>query len=747
MLQTIQRYRLIALIAVLGMLFTWLVSSWLGHAEQRQIKQHLQHDLKIMEGQFRQQLMHYIFATEWLGRELELNSSSAAERLAQDAPVLQLYYPAIRQVFWLNSQFGIVFSTSSSSLAQASSNDSASPTFTPRWDHPQLQQQLQAQALPHARIVPAGTLSAVATDSIIITAVDHPQQPGYLVVVLAVEDFFERIIREQINEGYQLEVFSTSALLYRFAGNNLLREHWQVEQPLKVFGNQWLLQLWPTPERLNELHSLSRPIVLWSGGVITILAMLLVAMLQRRQRQYAELQEQLVRSEIYVKEAQHTEQQLSFLSNHDGLTELENRNGLLRFLKDLLSHEQAQHNVAVLQINLDQFGDLNYALGHPVGDDVLKRIAIRLRKHVGNQQRVARVGGDEFVIVSTQATDEAQARQLADQVLDDIQKQIFVQGHEIYCSASVGIAFACDANFDAETLLQHADSALNLARQQGFFGIALYSPSQHLAHQQRIQLVLELRRALESERLEIHFQPIVELRSRAIRGVESLLRIRQLDDSLLQPEQFLPLMEQTGLILPLTDKLIKNTIQQLNQWQTMIDDDFFVAINLSARQLAIPQLADIIRDYLKRYQVRPAQLQIELHEPIYMPLCEPQRRTLKRLKETGIRIGMDSFGINQTSLNSMQYCTPHVVKINRALLQDLPTDRVKSQVVDSMISLLRHMNLTTIAVGVENQQQVDFLLQRDCQLAQGYLLYRPLTAAQLTATLKDIATSGEANAT
>lgn len=738
MWQALPRYRLIAVIALCGGVLTWLASSLLGHLEQRQIKQHLQHDLTIMEGQFRQQLMHYVFATEWLARELQQPTAKVAERLASDSEVLQLYYPAMRQVLWLDPQFQLSYA---SPLRD-------NPDFVPRWQHPELQQQLQEKALPHARIVGAGPLSAVATDSVIIAAIDGPQQRGYLVMVLAVEAFFEAIIREQINEGYQLEVISNSSLLYRFAGNNMLRDNWQVEQPLKVFGNQWQLQLWPTGERLHAMQSVSQPIIRWSGVGITLMAMMMAAMIQRHRRQQLALQQQLTSSASYVQQAQQTEQRLSFLSNHDALTELENRNGLQHYLQQLLAQRAPQRqDLAILQINLDQFRDLNYALGHTIGDDVLKRIAIRLRKYIDHEQSVARIGGDEFALISTRVSDEAQTRQLADQVLADIQKQIFVQGHEIYCSASIGIAFANDANFDADTLLQHADSALNLARLQGFFGIALYSPSEHLAHQQRINLVLELRRALEAERLEIHFQPIVELRSRAIRGVESLLRIRQFDESLLPPEQFLPLMEQTGLILPLTEKLLKSTIQQISQWQPLVDDGFFVAINLSARQLAIPHLPELIRDYLKRYQVRPTRLQIELHEPNYMPLCEPQRKTLKRLKEIGIRLGMDSFGINQASLSAMHYCTPHVVKINRALLNDIPTDRVKSHVVDSMISLLRQMHLTTIAVGVESQQQIDFLLQRDCQLAQGYLLYRPLTADQLTATLNDIATSGEANAT
>jgi len=562
MQQALKRYRLISVIALAGALLTWFASSLLGHLEQRQIKQQTQHDLKMMENQFRQQLMHYVFATEWLARELEQPSINTIERLTKSLDVVQLYYPAIRHVALLDSEFHLSFT----------SNISADTGFVAHQHQPQLQQQLQGKALQHPLILAAGNLSAVTTDSLIITTVDQPQQPSYLVMILAVDQFFESIIRDQINEGYQLEVISNTDLIYRFAGSNLLRERWQVEQQLQVFGKQWQLQLWPTSERLDAMQSVSKPVLPWSGLAITFIAMMMVALVQRHRHQRMALQQQLASNDLYLQQAQETEQRLSFLSNHDSLTELHNRNGLQHILQEILAQRAPhQQDVGVLQINVDQFRDVNYALGHPIGDDVLKRIAIRLRKYISSEQWVARIGGDEFVLMSTIATDETQARQLADQVLADMQKQIFVQGHEIYCSASIGIAFATDANFDAETLLQHADSALNLARQQGFFGIAQYSPNQHLAHQQRLNMVLEIRRALEAERLEIHFQPIVELRNRVIHGVESLLRIRQFDESLLQPEQFLPLMEQTGLILPLTEKLLKTTIQQISQWQDLVD--------------------------------------------------------------------------------------------------------------------------------------------------------------------------------
>ncbi len=723
----IRRSKLLAVIFFVGMALTLGSTRMLLSVEQDHIKQRLNHDVGQLEIQLRQLLLTYLFASEWVVRELEHSPVPLQQRWSTEAQALLEFYPAIRHVLWLNQQFQIEFSSTA---------DNTSSFFQAEFDNQQLRAQLEQQINDRVLTGDAGQLSPAEDDIVIIGQVQRAIDNGYFAVVVNLDSFFDRIIRTQITEGYQLEIHDRDHLVFQFAGDPTLRDSWSVTQPLNVLGNQWEIILWPAEYRLEAMYSATIRLVFWGGVILTLCAMLIGWRLLMHRETNETLRKRAHSLERKLQNLHATEQQLAYLSERDELTDIANRTAVLRYLRENLPRlEQQQGQLAAFHINLDGFGALNRSLGHQLGDEVLKRIAHRLKKLCPAHGLVARLGGDNFIALIPDLSQPDQAEGFARAIIDSMQQQIFTSNQEVYCSVSVGIACADKAEYDAETLLIHASTALNQAKQQGFYGLSRYSADQQQQLEQRLELMASVRQAVENNQVEVHYQPVFDLRTSSVVAVEAMLRLRLADQSLVAPEFFLPVIANTGLMSALTETIIKTALQQLRHWHQQGDEELSVALHLSARQLALPKLPELLSEHIRRQQLPADRVQLDISESDYLQLCQFRKARLQKLNDTGIRLGVYHSGMNQDTLQMLTTCPPHRMKIGGQLIASLPTDQNRSKLVEMLISLAQHLQLPLVAVGVENQQQIDFLLQRDCILAQGDYLSPAVAAQELNTKL------------
>ena len=416
-----------------------------------------------------------------------------------------------------------------------------------------------------------------------------------------------------------------------------------------------------------------------------------------------------------------------YLSEHDLLTGLPNR---LLFCEHLGRHldDDTINELVVMLIDLDGFKDVNDTLGHHVGDALLQQVGRRLASDLPEISTVARLGGDEFALIALVAG--TAARELGGQVLQALQAPFELQGLPFHIEASVGGAIYPDHGTDIDTLIQHSDVAMYLAKEQRS-GYETYHASHDRYSPRRLALLGELRRAIDQRELVLHYQPKAELASGRIVGVEALVRWDHPEHGLLGPDEFIPLAEPTGIIGPLTQHVLELALAQCRTWR---DDgiELTVAVNISARNLYDTTIVDDIEALLTEHHLPADALRLELTESFLM--ADPRRAeaVLAHLHHLGIRIALDDFGTGYSSLAYLKRLPVDELKIDKSFVMNMATDANDATIVASTIHLGHSLGLTVVAEGVESEHAWQQLLDLGCDLAQGYYLSRPVTADRLT---------------
>ncbi|WP_258806999.1 bifunctional diguanylate cyclase/phosphodiesterase [Pseudidiomarina sp. CB1] len=721
------RWRLVrrlVLIFFIGCVLTLVSTRFILLAEEQTIRQRLSDDSRQVEHQLRQMMLNYAFATEWTARSLEVGGIDYAKQLSDEAASLFLYYPSLQRILVFDTDFNKQFERYRDAEQALPAQDFSTSIIA--------ENLRQEPALPHAQSAPAQNFSKNPADIVIALPFTTAEHMHYLILVVNIHKLFDQLIRQQITEGYQVAVKLNEQTIYRFAGTDALRDKWLIERPLVFAINTWELELWPTAAKLADMYSASAKLVFFGGLLLTAGGLVLGWRSHRLHKAVKEHHQEVKQLRKRLKNMHATEAQLVFLSDHDAQTELPNKNGLAHHLEGLLERcATEQKNLSLLIISIDSLAELNHALGHPVGDEIIQRIAQRINKAVPASVFLARTNIDTFVAVNTTEDWGHLALDLARTIREAIRPQLFIDEHEIYCSASIGIALAKDANYQLETLLHNADAAHYKAKQQGFFGIEQYQPEQRHALGERRERLHALRIALDKQELELNYQPIIQLRNQRAEGVEGLIRWRTKTGHVIEPQQFLHLMEQTGLIFSLTEFAIRTACQQLKQWHSKGIEQLTMSLNFSLRQLTMPELPQLLEQHIKRAQLAPEHVQLDINEAVFLQLCQHHHSTLDCFKKLGVRLCVNLLGVSHQLLQAMERCTPQVFKIAPELIAEIPNDVVQTELVESIIRLAQNSHCQVIAVAVEHQQQIDFLKQRNCYLAQGNLLAPPLTAAQL----------------
>jgi len=419
-----------------------------------------------------------------------------------------------------------------------------------------------------------------------------------------------------------------------------------------------------------------------------------------------------------ISEQRRTREEMRHMAQHDSLTGLANRALFNQRLAEALAGDG---RVAVLLLDLDHFKEVNDTLGHPVGDAVLLGTASRLRASVRTEDTVARLGGDEFAVIVTGFVEIAEVRALARRIIDATNRPHEMKGETALVGASAGISLS--GSRDPERLLKEADIALYAAKGEARGGFRFFEPTMETGLNERQALRADLRLGLERNEFEMAYQPIVDLRSGRISGFEALLRWRHPRHGMVSPEQFIPLAEETGLILAIGDWALHAACAEAKRWPA----DISVAVNLSTRQFRDNNLVDIITHALERSGLPSSRLELEITESVLLKDSRANLITLRRLRESGIRIALDDFGTGYSSLGYLQRFPFSKIKIDRSFTSGLPESEESQAIVRAVMGLGRSLGMRVTAEGVETAAQLDWV-RSGCDEAQGYFLSRPVAA-------------------
>ncbi|MCM2359631.1 MAG: EAL domain-containing protein [Geobacteraceae bacterium] len=437
-------------------------------------------------------------------------------------------------------------------------------------------------------------------------------------------------------------------------------------------------------------------------------------------------------------EKQQAQEQLEYQANHDGLTGLPNRNLLAdRVRQALLYARRNQRQVAVLFVDLDHFKFINDTLGHDKGDRLLKIVAARLTDCVRSDDTVARQGGDDFVIVIADLAAAEDAGQVARKIQDAVSRPLTIDEHELEISCSVGISIYPKDGEDAQSLLKNADVAMYRAKDQGRNNFQFFTNELNDRAVARMTMEKHLRRALERGEFLLHYQPQVDLNSGRISGMESLIRWQSPELGFIPPASFIPLAEETGLIVPIGEWVLRASCAQNRKWQDAGFPPLVMAVNLSPRQFRQEGLAGTVARILEETGLAAHYLELEIIESLVMHDVECATVILKKLKELGVQLTMDDFGTGYSSLSYLKRFPFDKMKIDQSFVRDITSDPGSAAISRAIIAMAHSMNLRVIAEGIETKGQLGYLRSHGCDDMQGYYFSRPVPPPEFEQMLRD----------
>jgi diguanylate cyclase (GGDEF)-like protein/PAS domain S-box-containing protein len=427
-----------------------------------------------------------------------------------------------------------------------------------------------------------------------------------------------------------------------------------------------------------------------------------------------------------------SEHKLTHLAHHDPLTDLPNR--LLftdRAEQALASAQVHKRGCALLMIDLDHFKMINDSLGHTIGDQLLKAVSERLKALFGPGITLARLGGDEFAVLAESCPQLVHAAALAQRIIDGLKEAFSIDGHQLFINTSIGISLFPGDALSAEQLLRNADAALFKAKSAGRNGYALYTEELTAHAQQRVETAFELRRALDQQELRVYYQPVHDLKTSRLIGVEALVRWEHPQRGLVSPAEFIPIAERTGLIAEIDAWVMQQACQQMCQWQQAGVVLSFVAVNVSSRLFARRELYQRVAQVLRETGLDPAYLELEVTESAVMDDPEVALEQMHRLRELGVRLAIDDFGTGYSSLLRLKRLPVQKLKIDQGFVAGLPGDDDDAAIARVIIALAQSMGMQVHAEGIEQVEQAGFLLEQGCDLGQGYWFGRPVPAERL----------------
>ena len=430
------------------------------------------------------------------------------------------------------------------------------------------------------------------------------------------------------------------------------------------------------------------------------------------------------------------QQHLDHLAHHDQLTGLPNRLYLAAYLPGAIEEaKRAGAMLAVLFLDLDRFKHINDSRGHETGDKLLKAVAQRLRATMRNEDVVVRMGGDEFIVVLKTGRTNDQVNEAASRITEAMSAPVIVDGRPLVTTASIGVSLYPRDGADMGELLRHSDTAMYQAKDRGRNNFQLFSPIMARRLKERMAIETSLRTAIQAGQLDVHYQPIVDISTRRVVALESLLRWKHPSHGFIPPERFVAVAEEAGLIVPIGEFVLARAVEDIARWRQAGCVQVPVAVNISAVQLQRSNLPATITALTQTHNVSPKMLQLELTESAVFErregrTGESNEDAVGRLRELGVKIAIDDFGTGYSSLSYLKRWRVDYLKVDRSFVRDLVTDMSDLAIVGAIIAMARHLHIEVVAEGIEGWQQLEKLRQLGCHLAQGYLLAKPVPEEQ-----------------
>ncbi len=429
-----------------------------------------------------------------------------------------------------------------------------------------------------------------------------------------------------------------------------------------------------------------------------------------------------------------TKHAVIMLSNYekselDPLTKLPNRYLLQKQLENILVHSQKNGKIfAVLYMDLDRFKFVNDTLGHSYGDLLLQQASRRLKNSIGEEHVLARMGGDEFICVLQNLQNEADAEKVAKSIVSGFSQPFTLHDIEIHISTSIGISLFPYDGDDDETLLTNADSAMYRAKKKGRNQYEKANVEVSAGCFERLLIENNLRKALEKNELSLNFQPQLDIRNEKVIGFEALLRWNHPDLGNIPPSDFIPIAEETGLILPIGDWVLKNACLKLKEWEKAGFHPLRMAVNLSAQQFLQKNMVEKIKAVIKETSINPECLELEITEGVVIHDIDSAISVLQQLKEIGVQISIDDFGTGYSSLNYLKELPVNTLKIDRSFIFDIDTNASSKALTAAITTMAHDLKLNVVAEGVETYKQLSYVKKSSCDVIQGYYFSRPLKA-------------------
>jgi diguanylate cyclase (GGDEF)-like protein/PAS domain S-box-containing protein len=430
-----------------------------------------------------------------------------------------------------------------------------------------------------------------------------------------------------------------------------------------------------------------------------------------------------------VTERKRVEEQIEYQAYHDALTGLPNRRLFRDRLTVALAHaRRMKHPLAVMFLDLDRFKVVNDTLGHSTGDELLKAVGARLQVSLREEDSIARMGGDEFTILLADLKSTDTAAKIAQKVLDTVALPLQIDGTELFVTTSIGIALFPSDGDSAEVLLANADHAMYRAKDAGRNSYQMFTPAMNNRALERLSLENDLRHALDRGELVLHYQPQINIASGRVTGVEALLRWNRPGFGLVGPKDFIPIAEETQLIVPIGEWVLREACRQAREWRGDRASGFRMAVNLSPRQFQHSDLPHVIAAALEISGIAPHDLELEITESLAMQNTTRTISTLQRLREMGVQIAIDDFGTGHSSLNYLRSFPIDSVKIDQEFVQEIEASAADRAIVSAVIGMARGLGLRVTAEGVETEEQLTFLREQGCEDVQGFLFGEPVPA-------------------
>jgi diguanylate cyclase (GGDEF)-like protein/PAS domain S-box-containing protein len=437
-----------------------------------------------------------------------------------------------------------------------------------------------------------------------------------------------------------------------------------------------------------------------------------------------------------ISEKKKAEAKIQHMAFHDALTGLPNRWYLQTYMKEYIrSAEGIQGSFNVLLLDLDHFKVINDSLGHQAGDILLQEVANRLRKMLKNNYTLSRLGGDEFILIVPD-TFQDQAQSISNQVMRIMEQPFYIQKQKINITTSIGISTYPKDGEDINTLIKNADIAMYRSKERGRNCFLAFDTSMKEHAQDRMEMEILLREALEKQEFILHYQPKVNVQTGKMIGVEALIRWQKSDGVLVYPNAFIQIAEETGLIVQIGERVIREACIHCKKWHDEGLTDLTVSVNISALQFHKQNLEELIATILMETGLPPHALELELTESTVMKSPEEATLVLKNLKSLGINISIDDFGTGFSSLSYLRHFPIDILKIDKSFLKNLEQEHANAMISKAVISLAHSLNLKVVAEGVEDNGQLSFLNQEQCDFAQGYYISRPLSLEDLNEYIK-----------